>query len=70
MTSFIEAARFTIRRIPGTGKALSGLIDYVKQGRFPAGSTILFIHTGGTPALFAYHNEFVDIGGYQDHIVP
>ena len=52
-----------------TGKALSGLIDYVKQGRFSAGSTILFIHTGGTPALFAYHNEFVDIGGYQDHIV-
>ena len=53
-----------------TGKALSGLIDYVKQGRFPSGSTILFIHTGGTPALFAYHKEFVELGGYQTHIVP
>jgi D-cysteine desulfhydrase len=37
-----------------TGKAMAGLIDGVNQNRFPDGP-ILFVHTGGSPALFAYH---------------
>ncbi len=36
-----------------TGKALAGLIDYVRRGRIPAGSNVVFWHTGGTTALFA-----------------
>ena len=39
-----------------TGKAMAGLIDLVRQGRFGADDTIIFIHTGGTPALFAYED--------------
>lgn len=38
-----------------TGKAMAGLIDGVSQKRFKDEGPILFIHTGGAPALFAYH---------------
>ncbi|MBE9514008.1 MAG: pyridoxal-phosphate dependent enzyme [Chloroflexi bacterium] len=40
-----------------TGKAMAGLIDMIKKGRFKATDTIVFIHTGGIPALFAYDKE-------------
>ena len=36
-----------------TGKALAGLLDYVKTGRVPQGSSVVFWHTGGATALFA-----------------
>jgi D-cysteine desulfhydrase family pyridoxal phosphate-dependent enzyme len=39
------------------GKAMAGLIDYVRRGVIPRDSTVVFIHTGGTPALFAYAAE-------------
>lgn len=35
------------------GKALAALLDGVKAGRFKPTDTIVFWHTGGTPALFA-----------------
>lgn len=38
-----------------TGKAMAGLIDGIAQKRFCDQGPILFIHTGGAPALFAYH---------------
>jgi len=38
-----------------TGKAMAGLIDGISQNRFKDRGPILFIHTGGAPALFAYH---------------
>lgn len=38
-----------------TGKAMAGLIDGIAQKRFKDEGPILFIHTGGAPALFAYH---------------
>ena len=40
-----------------TGKAMAGLIDLIRKGRFKPTETVVFIHTGGTPALFAYHQE-------------
>jgi len=40
-----------------TGKAMAGLIDLVKQGRFGNRENVVFLHTGGLPAIFAY-NEF------------
>lgn len=39
-----------------TGKAMAGLIDHIHQQHLPAGP-LLFIHTGGAPALFAYHRH-------------
>ncbi|WP_151994288.1 D-cysteine desulfhydrase [Buttiauxella massiliensis] len=38
-----------------TGKAMAGLIDGVARERFKDEGPIIFIHTGGAPALFAYH---------------
>ncbi|MFY1040015.1 D-cysteine desulfhydrase [Pantoea agglomerans] len=38
-----------------TGKAMAGLLDGVSQNRFRREGPLLFIHTGGAPALFAYH---------------
>ena len=37
-----------------SGKALAGMIDYIREGRFEGGSTIVFLHTGGAAGLFAY----------------
>jgi L-cysteate sulfo-lyase len=40
-----------------TGKAMAGLIDMIRRGQIRANETVLFWHTGGTPALFAYADE-------------
>lgn len=40
-----------------TGRAMAGLIDLIRAGEFRAGQNVLFWHTGGTPALFAYAGE-------------
>ena len=40
-----------------TGKGMAGLIDLVGKGRFKPTDTVVFIHTGGIPALFAYDKE-------------
>jgi L-cysteate sulfo-lyase len=40
------------------GKAMAGLIDLVRAGEFRADETIVFIHTGGMPAMFAYADCF------------
>jgi 1-aminocyclopropane-1-carboxylate deaminase/D-cysteine desulfhydrase-like pyridoxal-dependent ACC family enzyme len=36
-----------------TGRAAAGMIDLIRQGFFDPTETVLFWHTGGTPALFA-----------------
>jgi 1-aminocyclopropane-1-carboxylate deaminase/D-cysteine desulfhydrase-like pyridoxal-dependent ACC family enzyme len=36
-----------------TGRAAAGLVDLVRKGFFKSTDTVLFWHTGGTPALFA-----------------
>lgn len=41
-----------------SGKAMAGLIDLVRSGHFGADETIVFIHTGGMPAMFAYADCF------------
>jgi D-cysteine desulfhydrase len=43
-----------------SGKALAGCIDLVRKGTFPAGGNVLFLHTGGSPALYAYQGVFKD----------
>lgn len=41
-----------------TGKGLAGLIAMVRAGRWRAGEHVIFVHTGGMPALFAYEGVF------------
>ena len=43
-----------------TGKAMAGFLDHVRSGLVPAGSTVVFVHTGGAPALFGYASEAVE----------
>lgn len=42
-----------------TGKALAGLINMIKSGRLGKEENVVFIHTGGLPALFPYKAELV-----------
>lgn len=40
-----------------TGKVMAGLIDLIRKGQFTPKDTVVFVHTGGLPAVFAYHQE-------------
>jgi D-cysteine desulfhydrase len=40
-----------------TAKAMAGLIGLVREGTIAAYERVLFWHTGGVPALFAYADE-------------
>ena len=42
-----------------TGKALSGLMGLIEKGEIGSDETVVFLHTGGTPALFAYTQELL-----------
>jgi D-cysteine desulfhydrase len=42
-----------------TGKAMAGLIDLIRKGTFKKEENVLFVHTGGSPALYAYLDAFV-----------
>jgi D-cysteine desulfhydrase family pyridoxal phosphate-dependent enzyme len=37
-----------------TGKAMAGLIDLVCKGVLKEGETVVFLHTGGSPSLYAF----------------
>ena len=39
-----------------SGKGLAGLIALIREGRWSADDDVIFIHTGGSPALFAYQS--------------
>ena len=41
-----------------TGKALAGLLDQIQKGIIGSDETVIFLHTGGTPLLFAYSRFF------------
>ncbi len=36
------------------GKSMQGLIDLIRKDYFPVGSTVLYVHLGGAPALNGY----------------
>lgn len=37
-----------------TGKVMAGLIGMIREGKFKKEDNVLFLHTGGSPALYAY----------------
>jgi D-cysteine desulfhydrase len=43
-----------------TGKAMAGLIDLARKGTFNKDENILFIHTGGSPALYVYMSDILE----------
>lgn len=42
-----------------TGKGMAGFIDLVRKGRFTSEDSVVFLHTGGFPAIFAYDKEII-----------
>ena len=45
-----------------SGKGMAGLIDLVRQRTFAPADNVVFLHTGGSAALFGYRNVFVGGG--------
>ena len=43
-----------------TGKAAAGLLDLIQKGYFERGEKVLFLHTGGSPGLYAYQDVILD----------
>jgi D-cysteine desulfhydrase len=42
-----------------TGRAMGGLIDMIERGELSREHSVLFWHTGGTPALFPYARDLI-----------
>src|SRR5262249_18376473 len=42
-----------------TAKAMAGLIHDAREGRLGRDDTVLFVHTGGLPAVFAYRDDLL-----------
>ena len=42
-----------------TGRTAGGMMDQIRSGEIEANERVLFWHTGGTPALFAYGDELL-----------
>ena len=42
-----------------TGKSMAGLLDLAGKGYFRSGERVVYLHTGGTPALFPYRGEIL-----------
>jgi 1-aminocyclopropane-1-carboxylate deaminase/D-cysteine desulfhydrase-like pyridoxal-dependent ACC family enzyme len=46
-----------------TAKAMAALVHDVRRHRAAAGEVVVFVHTGGTPAVFAYRDELMALHG-------
>lgn len=47
-----------------SGKGLDGMIDLIRKGYFDGMQNVVFLHTGGSAALFGYPGSF-DLPGYE-----
>jgi D-cysteine desulfhydrase len=61
----VEAVRL-VARLEGvlldpvyTGKAAAGLLDLVRRKTFDLSANVVFLHTGGSPALYAYQETIL-----------
>ena len=43
-----------------TGKTMAGMLDLIRKGYFKDCENILFVHTGGSPALYAYEDVIIN----------
>ena len=41
-----------------SAKAMAAMIDHIRRGEIDPGESVVFLHTGGTPALFAHTADF------------
>ncbi|MEY4553467.1 MAG: hypothetical protein RL099_1795 [Bacteroidota bacterium] len=40
-----------------TAKAMTGLIEYIKSGKLTKNDNVVFVHTGGSPLIYAYYDK-------------
>ena len=45
-----------------TGKAAAGMIAHIRAGRFTANDSLVFVHTGGGPAIFTWNELWLPDG--------
>lgn len=50
-----------------TSKAMAGLRDHIRKGVLQQEDVVLFLHTGGTPALFSYAED-LEIEELREHL--
>jgi D-cysteine desulfhydrase/L-cysteate sulfo-lyase len=50
-----------------SGKCMHGLIEHIRQGRIGKNNTVVFLHTGGWPALFSYGAEQLGLITASEH---
>jgi 1-aminocyclopropane-1-carboxylate deaminase/D-cysteine desulfhydrase-like pyridoxal-dependent ACC family enzyme len=43
-----------------TGKAFAALLDHIASGIVPSDATVVFVHTGGVPAIFSHAETILD----------
>lgn len=60
------AAMYLLARLEGllldpvyTAKAFAGLLDLARKGQIEREKPLIFLHTGGTPALFAFNEKLL-----------
>ncbi len=56
MSAMVMAARLEALMLDPvyTGKTMAGLVALARDGAFPPGARVLFVHTGGLPTIFGY----------------
>ncbi|MDF1521870.1 MAG: pyridoxal-phosphate dependent enzyme [Trueperaceae bacterium] len=52
-----------------TGKTFAALLDHINEGIVPRDATVVFVHTGGTPAIFS-HAETIRRHAATYHLPP
>ena len=50
-----------------SAKAFAGMLGQARRGEFAREENILFVMTGGTPALFAYRQQFSGLFSRSEH---
>ena len=59
LNEILGAKAHWIERSVYAGRAFGALVDQIRRGVFKPGETVLFWHTRGAPALFAYAADFI-----------
>lgn len=48
-----------------TGKAAAGMIGHIREGRYTKDDTLVFVHTGGAPAVFTWNRLWLEPSAVQ-----
>jgi 1-aminocyclopropane-1-carboxylate deaminase/D-cysteine desulfhydrase-like pyridoxal-dependent ACC family enzyme len=43
-----------------TGKCAAAMVAHIREGQFGKDDVLVFVHTGGMPAIFTWHDEWLD----------